>query len=111
MEINDENVKIKITFPKKITKLLANATVSLNTVEYGFITIKGFQIWPSPNMNTRLQEQINITPPSRQIYGKYMTFVYIENPESWQRLEERIYDAYHLAKTKNDPGTKMSEDI
>ena len=109
MEIRDENVKIKIFFPKKESRLLANATVSIATIEYGFVTIKGFQIWISSNLNDRLQEAINITPPSRQIYGRYVPFVFLESKESWYRLEERIYDAYHLAVSRKNK--KESEDV
>lgn len=112
MEIEDENVKIKIVFPKKQMRLLANANISLNTIEYGFITIKGFQIWPSSQMNTRLQEEINITPPSRMLFGRYYPFVWIEDEKQWHELEGRIYDAYHKAKNKQVDSEKVNpEDI
>jgi hypothetical protein len=114
-EIINDNLRIKIIFPKKKNKLLANATVCVNTVDYNFFIIKGFQIWPSPIMNGRLQEYINITPPSVQMYGKYIPFVFIENPKKWEELERYIYSAYLKAiqeksKTNNEEKIKP-EDI
>ena len=99
-EINNDNLKVKIFFPKKKSKLLANATVSINTIEYGFLTIKGFQIWPSSVMNGRLQEYINITPPSVQLFGKYCPFVFIEKVKDWENLEHYIYSAYLKASSE-----------
>lgn len=100
MEISDEHVKISI-FLKDKDNLLANATVSLETTAYGFVTIKDFQIWKSKNMNQQLQEYINIQPPSRNVWGKYILRAFFEDIESWNKLKERIYSAYNLARIKN----------
>lgn len=112
MEIKDENVEISIFFPEKQSSLLANATVSLRTIEYGFVTIKGFCIWISSRLNDRLQEKINITPPSKQIRGRYRPIVFVEEPiDNWYCLEARIYDAYHKAKIKIKYKQKQNEDV
>lgn len=112
MEIRDENVEISIYFPKKEGRLLAFATVSVKTIEYGFITIKGFCVWMSPYINDRLQEKINITPPSQPQKGEYKAIVFIEKPvDNWYRLEERIYDAYHQAKAKKLKKQTQNEDV
>lgn len=103
MEISDGTVKIRI-FIKNKNNLLANAIVSLETVYFGWITLKDFQIWRSQNLNNRLMEFINIKPLSRNIYGKWLERVYFEDQEKWFELEQRIYDAYF--KAINEQGTK-----
>ncbi|KKQ08913.1 hypothetical protein A3E66_04655 [Candidatus Daviesbacteria bacterium RIFCSPHIGHO2_12_FULL_37_16] len=103
MEISDGIVKIRI-FIKNKNNLLANAIVSLETVYFGWITLKDFQIWRSQNLNNRLMEFINIKPLSRNIYGKWLERVYFEDQEKWFELEQRIYDAYF--KAINEQGTK-----
>ena len=103
MELSDGNVKIRIFIKNKNT-LLANAIVSIETVYFGWITLKDFQIWRSQNLNNRLMEFINIKPLSRNIYGKWLERVYFEDPEKWFELEARIYDAYF--KALNEQGTK-----
>lgn len=92
---NDIKIEIKI---KDIKTLLANATVSINTIPLGFVTIKGFAIWKSNHFNERLQEAINITPPSTRGF-KYIPIVFIENPKMWIELEQKIYDAFNTKRT------------
>ena len=99
MEISDGNVKIRI-FIKNKNNLLANAIVSLETVYFGWITLKDFQIWRSQNLNSRLQEYINIKPLQRNVYGKCLDRVFFEDNEKWYELEAKIYDAYFLARSK-----------
>jgi hypothetical protein len=90
---------LKITvFLKDKNNLVANVTLSFNTIAYGFITIKDFQIWKSKNFNERLQEPINISPPTRNVYGRYLPTVFLERKEKWYEIESKIYDAYNLAK-------------
>lgn len=97
--VDEKHLKISIHFKDK-EKLLANATICLETLEYGPLTIKGFQIWKSSQINDRLGEAINITPPSQPLYGRYITLLFFEDEQKWFKLERRIYDAYCLAKTK-----------
>lgn len=86
-----EDTKITIIIKNK-GRLIANANVSIETVLYGFVTIKGFQIWISNRLNGRLQEYINISPPSILIYGKYSRQVFFEDEKKWEQLEEAIYN-------------------
>lgn len=111
MEIDNENVKIKIYFPKTESKYVATAVVSVRTVEFGFLTIKMFRIWKSPYLNSRLQEKINITPPALVMYGATKQLIFIENADEWFRLEALIYDAYHLAVTKQHKRQPVNEDV
>ena len=95
------DIKINIKIQNQVN-LLANATISLLTDGYGWITIKGFQIWKSNILNARLGENINIKPTSqRNNFGKYITIVFIEGPEFWEKMETEIYQAY-LDKLKNE---------
>lgn len=103
----DENVKIKI-YVKNKGNLLANATVFLNTIECGVAVLKGFQIWNSRIFNNRLKENINISPPSVTFYGKSVCLVFFENPESWNRLEQKIYEAYLHQKNYEEVEGRIS---
>lgn len=99
MNINDEDLIITITIKDK-PKLIANVTVAIKTEVYGWVTIKNFCIWKSDLMNNRLQEYINITPPSYNSIGKYHSHVFFEDEKAWHRLEARIYDAYFLKRSE-----------
>ena len=96
MEMSDEHVKITV-FIKNQKNLLANATVSFETIYFGFVTIKDFQIWRSKNLNSRLQEYINIKPPSRYIWTRFVERVFFEDTEKWYELEAEIYNKYFVA--------------
>ena len=95
-----DNIKIEI---KNKGKLLANASVLMDTVEYGQINIKAFQIWRSDHLNTRLGQYINIKPPSQ----KYFLFVFFENEKSWIKLEKQVWESY---KTKVAEDTPINPD-
>lgn len=106
-----ENVKVKIIV-KNVNNLLANATLSIRTVDYGIIDIKGFQIWKSKLINDRLQEPINIVPPSKPSFGKYIYLVFFENHDYWYEVERLIYTAYvDIRKQKNKDETINPEDV
>lgn len=92
------DIKIKITLKDK-PNLLANATVSLNTTAFGFVTIKGFTIWKSKYFNERLQEAINIKPPAQFAFGKYYPQVFFESRDMWFDLEQKIYEAFKTSGT------------
>lgn len=108
LTINEDNLKIHIIF-KDEGRLLANVHISIKTHEYGFITLKSFRIWKSDRMNERLQEQLNITPPSQKVYSKYIPLIFIEKIEDWSALEKRIYDAFCLARQQRH--RNISEDV
>ncbi|EKD57940.1 MAG: hypothetical protein ACD_57C00082G0005 [uncultured bacterium] len=102
--MDNEDVKITIILKKGSPKLLANATISIETVYFGFVTIKGFQIWNSRVFNERLQEAINIEPPTIMSYGRPYNFVYFEKDQKWFDLETRIYDAFVKERNINMSG-------
>jgi len=41
-------------------------------------------------MNDRLQEPINITPPSKNSFGKYQIQIFFETTEKWYEIEMLI---------------------
>ncbi len=99
----DKNIKINIKIQNR-GKLLANANITLLTEGFGWITIKGFQIWESDILNSRLNEKINIKPTSqRNAYGKYPTIVYVEDETSWGKMEKEIYEAYKNKQLNEEP--------
>ncbi|KKQ89242.1 MAG: hypothetical protein UT12_C0019G0011 [Candidatus Curtissbacteria bacterium GW2011_GWC2_38_9] len=106
MIVADDDVKITVYLKDK-NNLLANATVSIPTIEFGYVTIKDFLIWKSNNLNERLQEYINITPPTKQFYGRYHPGVFFEKKDCWYKLEEKIYDAYIKVKNKYHSNGKL----
>lgn len=109
MTFNDEEVKISVTIPKKAGRLLANATLVLPT-QFGLITIKGFQIWPSPHFNERLKTNINISPPSKPAFGRYFRLIYFEDEKGWFEIEKQIYEIY-LAKKSRETYGEMNENV
>src|SRR5258706_1026998 len=94
MEIKDEDLEIKITATKS-DKISAYAAVKIQTTEFGTITLKRFVIWKSEFVHPRFQEKINITPPRMRGRHGYLDILFFENKEQWERVEGRIYDAYH----------------
>lgn len=90
------NIKIEI---KNKGKLLANANVLLDTVEFGQINIKAFQIWQSNHLNTRLGSYINIKPPSQ----RYFLFIFFESEKGWIKLEKEIWRSYQNKVAEETP--------
>ncbi len=101
----EENIKINIKIKNK-GNLLANANLSLLTKDFGWINIKDFQIWRSSNLNSRLEDNINIQPPSINVHGKYIAKIFFEDIKKWEKIEEEIYYAY-MRKTAEE--TKINE--
>lgn len=97
MEMQKPIFRVKI---KNIKSLLANCDVTLETLDFGPVTIKGFQIWKSNHIHPRLQEEINITPPTVRSYGKYISTVFFNVAAKWEGLEQGIYTEYHKEISK-----------
>ena len=103
------NIKI---YMKNQERLLANATIWFMSAELGSVCIKNFSIWRSQTTNARLADFVNITPPSiRSRFGKSIVFVFFEDGKGWEKIEQRIYDAYHLEKSKGGGESVDPNDI
>lgn len=96
------NIKIEIKIKNKV-KLLANANLMFLTDGFGWITIKDFQIWNSSLCNRRLNEYINIEPPSIRVFGKYLKRIYIEDVKQWEKIEKLIFDEYQKKVAESAP--------
>lgn len=114
------NIKIKLNLDKKCENLLANADVGIDTDEFGVIVMKDFQIWKSPQFNSRLQDAINIQPPVIKYSGKFRPRIFFENKEVWFELESQIWYAFQVEGSKKESAfteiiipdeTKNSEDM
>lgn len=89
--------QIKIYLYDKENLLLANADVTFEDIDFGPITVKGFQIWKSQFQNKRLDgEKINIEPPSTRENPNVAKcqFIHLDNAEKWFDLMIQIYAAY-----------------
>ena len=106
--MNANDIKIKIQMKNKNT-LLANATVSINTF-CGFITIKGFQIWKSRNINERLGADVNITPPTKPAFGRYIHIVFFEDKNMWYDLEQEIHASFIKAQSEIQANEEVNID-
>ena len=95
--MNTSEIEIKIILKDK-EPLLATANLSIPTVNFGYLTIKGFQIWKSEVLNTRIQDHINISPPAIRVYGRYLKIVFLEDEKCWFDLEAKIYNKFFELK-------------
>ena len=100
---NENNIKISIKLKSTGTKLLANADVIINCSNLGWITIKNFQVWSSINHNKRLNDFINIAPPSFRYMARYMPIVFCEDIKMWEKLEKMIWEKYTTEKNNSAP--------
>jgi len=110
--MKNEDVRITIILKNSSNNLLANATISIETTYFGFVTIKGFQIWRSRVFNERLQEAINVKPPTIMPYGRPYQFVFFEDKQKWFELESKIYDSFVKIRdiSKNDDSENINLD-
>lgn len=86
---NDIEVKV---FIKQKGSQLGRANIAINTV-FGWIELKGFTLWESNQFNSRLQEKINIEPPSARYKTSFCKQVYFDK-EKWPEIEMYIYSEY-----------------
>lgn len=96
------NIKIEIKI-KNNAKLLANANLMFLTEGFGWITVKDFQIWNSNLCNRRLNEYLNIEPPSIRVCGRYIKRIYIEDVKQWEKIEKLIFNAYKEKEAESAP--------
>ena len=96
------NIKIEVKIKNK-SKLLANANLMLLTSDFGWINIKDFQIWESNIFNRRLQNHINIKPPSARVFSRYIDRIFFEDIREWEKIEKLIFDEYQKKLTESMP--------
>lgn len=89
------NIKVKIRLLNSET-LLAQATVIFDDL----IETHGWKILRSIHMHPKFQENIWIQAPSYKPGGTWKEIVYITDRKLHEEIQDKIYDAYHMAKTK-----------
>ena len=101
--INDITVKIKLL---KSETILAQATIILFDVwkEHGWKILKSDRLHP------QFQDFIWIQAPSYKFIGKWNEIVFIDDSKLFEQVQEKIYDAYHLARSK-DPNYRVENQI
>jgi DNA-binding cell septation regulator SpoVG len=104
MNITIHDIKIKIKLFQS-EKLLAQATVIIDDIweEHGWRVMKSDRYHPI------FQEEVWVQAPSYQSYGKWREIVFINDRNLYERVQEKIYDAYHMAKTKEDGQKSIKE--
>lgn len=100
---SDCYVNIDIKNEPDLPNLLANAEVTIYSENFGPIVMKDFQIWISPNLNSRLGVSINIRPPAVKYYGKWRPRIFFTDDHKWEYLERVIYESYQSQKLKQSP--------
>lgn len=101
--INDIAVKIKLL---KSETILAQATVILFDIwkEHGWKVLK------SDRIHSQFQDYVWIQAPSYKLGGKYYEMAFVDDRKLYEALMEKIYDAYHLARSK-DPNYGVENPI
>ncbi len=102
--INDITVKIKLL---KSKTMLAQATVILFDVwkEHGWKVLK------SDRPHPKFQDYLWFQAPSYRLGSSWYEIVFIDDPELYEAVIEKIYDAYHLAKSKQPDQEIKEEEI
>lgn len=98
--INDITIKIKLL---KSETILAQATVTLFDVwkEHGWKVLK------SDRPHPKFQDYLWFQSPSYRLGSSWQEMVFIDDLKLYEAVIEKIYNAYHLAKSKQpDQGTK-----
>ena len=104
MTINIDDIKVTIRFLKSKT-ILAQATVTF----FGVIETHGWKILKSKKMHPQFQEELWIQPPSYKVGGGWKSIVFIDDRKLYEQVEERIYDAFHLAQSKKQQEESSQE--
>lgn len=89
------DVKVKITLVEK-EKMLARATV----IFFDVIETHGWRVMPSEHEHPQFGELIWIQAPSFKTFKGWKEIVYIPDKRAWELVNERIYDAFCMARSK-----------
>ena len=72
------------------------------------IEMKGFRIMASDRKHERFNEYIWITPPAYLAGNKYKPIVYIADKALYEKIEDKIYEHYHLIMLEGSDEDKGS---
>lgn len=107
--IDSSNIKIQISLVDS-PKLLARVTVVL----FGIWEEHGWRVMPSSKMHPKFCEQLWIQAPSFPVTNKngskgWKESIFISDRDIWELVHEKIYDAYHMARSKQQGQTGVQE--
>ncbi|KKT39871.1 hypothetical protein A3K29_00810 [Candidatus Collierbacteria bacterium RIFOXYB2_FULL_46_14] len=106
MNIDIQDIKVKIKILKGAGKTLAQASITL----FDCWTEHGWRIMTSEHLDPILQEYIWIQSPCFKAGFSWKEMVFIEPKEQYEKVYEKIYDAYRIAKYK-EPQEDEAEKI
>ncbi len=98
MTIDIQDVKVKIKLLKDAGKTLAQVDLIL----FDGWTEHGWRVMTSEHLNPILQEHIWIQSPCFRIGSTWKEMVFVDDKKLYEKLQEKIYDSYHLSKIKQD---------
>ena len=93
LSLND--IKVKVTLGGK-EPMLARATVILFEV----IETHGWRVMTSTKEHPQFGEYLWIQAPSFKTFKGYKEIVYISDKRTWELVNEHIYDAFCMARSK-----------
>lgn len=106
--IHPNDIKVQIRLLNSDT-LLAQATV----IFFEVLETHGWKVLKSNRMHPNFGEEIWIQAPSykRQKNGKtdWKEIIYITDKKQYEQVLEKIYDSYHMARTKKDGEQSIEE--
>lgn len=106
--IHPNDIKVQIKLLNSST-LLAQATV----IFFEILETHGWKVLKSNRMHPNFGEEVWIQAPSykRQKNGKtdWKEIVYITDKKLYEQVSEKIYDSYHMARTKKAGGESIEE--
>lgn len=97
MNISPQDIKVKIKLLDSPT-MLAQATVIL----FDCLEIHGWKILKSDRIHPDFQEPLWIQAPSYRAGASWREIIFITDRPLYESVLSKIYDAYHMAKTKDN---------
>ncbi len=102
--INDITVKIKLL---KSESMLAQATVIL----FDVWKERGWKVLKSDRPHPKFQDYLWFQAPSYRLGSNWHEIVFIDNLDLYEAVIEKIYNAYHLARSKQPDQETKEEKI
>lgn len=96
MNIDPQDITIKIKILKGAGKILAQASVTL----FGCWTEHGWRIMTSDHLHPTLGEYIWIQSPCFKAGATWKEMVFVDDLKLYGKLQEKIFDSYKLEKYK-----------
>jgi len=114
MNIEPQDIKVKIKLLKDANKTLAQASITL----FDCWTEHGWRVMKSDHLHPVLQEEIWIQSPCFKTGYSWKEMVFIDNLKLYEQVQQKIYDSYRLEKAKHptetvpaDTSTSLLKDI